>query len=298
MYSKNIVAAGALLSVVAAVPMVKRDVVWVTETDNTVVTVPVTTTVWVNPSESVPTASTTLSHFGHHRSHVTTTVHSTVTVAAPSSSETSAESSAEAPSSYEASSTTSSSVYVAPTPSSTSVYVAPTTSTSEYVAPTTSTSVYVAPTTSTSVYVAPTPTSTYVAPTTSTTSSAPVETSSSSGGALSGAAASGTSYTGDFTWYDTGLGACGWTNSASDKIVAISESLFDQYTPSSGNPNDNPLCGKMLTLTGVDGSSYQAEIVDRCTGCKESDLDLSEDFFNTVTSNGNGRVSNMSWKFD
>lgn len=289
MYSKNIVAAGALLSVVAAVPMAKRDVVWVTETDEAIVTVPVTTTVWVNPGESVPTGSATLSHYGHHRSHITSTVKSTVTVAAPSSSETSVESSAEAPSSYEAPSTTSTSVYVAPTTSSTSVYVAPTTSTS----------VYVAPTTSTSEYVAPTPTSTYVAPTTSTTSSAPAQTSSSSSsGSLSGAAAPGTSYTGDFTWYDTGLGACGWTSSSSDKIVAIAESLFDQYTPASGNPNLNPLCGKTLTLTGADGSPYQATIVDRCGGCKESDLDLSQDFFNAVTSNGDGRVSNMSWKFD
>jgi len=289
MYTKNVFAvSGALLTVVAAVPMAKRDVVWVTETDEAVVTVPVTQTVWVNPGETVPTEP---AHFGHHHSHskVTTHVQSTVTVpASPASTESSAESTSVyvAPSSsYEAPS--SSSVYVAPTPSSTSIYVAPTTST--YVAPT---STYVAPT---STYVAPT--STYSPP--AATSSAA---SSSGGSSNTGAAAPGTEYTGDLTWYDTGLGACGVTSTASQAIVAIAESLFDQYTPSSGlhagNPNDNTLCGKTVTITGVDGSPYTATIVDRCTGCAESDLDLSEDFFNTVTDNGNGRVHNMSWKFD
>ena len=235
MYAKNVFAAGALLSVVAAVPMVKRDVVWVTETDEAVVTVPVTTTVWVNPGESIPTASasSSASHYGHHRSHVTTHVQSTVTVssAAPASTEeSSVESSAPAASSY----------------------VAPTTSTTEEAAPTTpsSTSVYVAPTTSsTSEYVAPTPTqtpsSTYAEPSTTSTSAAPAATSSaSSGSANTGDGAPGTEYTGDLTWYDVGLGACGITSSPSDKIVAIAESLFDEYTPTSGihagNPNGQP----------------------------------------------------------
>ena len=79
--------------------------------------------------------------------------------------------------------------------------------------------------------------------------------------------------------------------------MAVSEDLFDLYTPSSGNPNLNPLCGQTVNLTGKDGSTYPATIVDRCTGCAISDLDLSEDFFNTVTSNGDGRVSGMSWVF-
>ena len=126
--------------------------------------------------------------------------------------------------------------------------------------------------------------------------------SSPSGGSypsngLTGDAAPGTAYTGDFTWYQTGLGACGITSSPSDHIVAISEDMFDLYTPPSGNPNDNTLCGKTVDLTGVDGTIYPAKIVDRCTGCAISDLDLSEDFFNTVTNNGNGRVSGMHWVF-
>ena len=112
---------------------------------------------------------------------------------------------------------------------------------------------------------------------------------------MTGDAASGTSYTGDFTWYDTGLGACGITSTSSEHIVAIAESLFDEYD--TGNPNENPLCGLTVNLIGSDGSTYPAQIVDRCTGCAMDDLDLSQDFFNLVTNNGDGRVGGMKWSF-
>merc|ERR1711939_926315 len=133
MYAKNIVATSALVAAVAAVPMAKRDIVWETETHVNIVTVPATTTVWVNAAGDPVAAPTTRAHFGH--GHHGSSAEATTTSAAPV--ETSS-SSYEEPSSYKAPSSTSSSVYVAPTTSTTSVYVAPTTSsTSEYVAPTT-----------------------------------------------------------------------------------------------------------------------------------------------------------------
>ena len=296
MYAKNVLAAGALVSAAAAIPMAKRDIVWVTQTDEAVVTVPVTTTVWVDASSAT--------HYGHnHHKHSTTS--SAVSVAPVSSVESSIQSTTAVPtpsstSVYVAPTTSSTSEYVAPT-TSTSVYVAPTTSTSIYVAPTTSTSVWVAPTTSTSVYVAPTTsTSVYVAPTTSTSSAPAATSSASSGSGLTyGPGASGTSYTGDLTWYATGLGSCGITSGPSDHIVAVSHILYDSYSAeAAGNPNNNPVCGKTVSIVGKDGSTYTATVVDRCTGCAEGDLDLSENYFNTVTENGNGRVSGMSWKFD
>ena len=321
MYTKNVFAAGALLSVVVvAVPMAKRDIVWVTETDEAVVTVPVTTTVWVDPTSSA-------THFGHHwHSYSPVTSSSAETSSAESTSASVAPSSYSAPSSssvYVAPTTNSTSVYVVPTtssvyvaPTTSSVYVAPTTSSvyvapttsSVYVAPTTSSvyvapttsSVYVAPTTS-SVYVAPTTSSTsvYVAPTTSSTSSAPAATSSaasSTGSVSSGPGAAGTSYTGDITYYTPGMGACGWTSTTSDAIVAISETIFDVYTPN-GNPNNNPLCGKTVTIVGTDGSTYDAEIVDRCVGCDEESIDLSPSMFTIVAPDGDGRVHNVAWSF-
>ncbi|OQO02942.1 hypothetical protein B0A48_11225 [Cryoendolithus antarcticus] len=307
MYTNTLALAGAFAVLVSAVPMAaneKRDIVWVTETAEAVVTVPVTTTVWVDGDAS-PT------HYGHGHggSRRTSTVLSTVIVqpSAPAPSAAAPSSVAEpAPSSESAPSSTK--VPVAPVSSAeASSYVAPaptTTSTAADVVATTPTSTYVAPTTTpTSTYVAPT-TSAYVAPTT-TSSAAPVSTSAASSGGSglsSGLGASGTSYSGDLTYFAVGMGACGHVSSESDKMVAISHTIFDSY--STGNPNTNPLCGKSVTITGKDGSPYTAQIWDRCVGCVSADLDLPEAFFDIVTKDpttgavGDGRVHNMKWAFD
>nr|POE52114.1 allergen asp f 7 [Quercus suber] len=312
---------GAFLSFAAAVPMNKRDVVWVTMTQEDVVTVPVTKTVWLEPGEetaATSTATSAVAHYGHghgHNTKATSTVHSTVTVKPIASSEESA-----APSTYEAPTTstsvyvappaTSTSEYVVPTPSSTSVHIDSTTFSSVYIAPTTS-SVYIAPTissttSSTSVYVAPTTSSTsaYVAPPATSTTVAPVSTSSPAAATATQAYSSGSgsspmsgkSYSGDLTYYSTGMGACGITSGYSDHIVAISEVIFDEFTPN-GNPNNNPLCGQKVSITGSSGSKYEATIVDRCTGCAAADLDLSQGFFDIVEPSGDGRVHNVDWTF-
>ncbi|KAK5715469.1 hypothetical protein LTR15_010113 [Elasticomyces elasticus] len=274
MFSKIMLIAPAALSLVAAVPLNKRDVVWVTETDVAVVTVPVTTTLWVNPGESVPTSSATVSHYGHHRSHVTSTVQSTVTIVSSS-----AESSAEASSSYEAPSTTSTSVYVAPTTTSTSEYVAPTTLTSSYVAPTT---------TSTSEYVAPTtPTSTWVAPTTTSAASSATTVEAAT------ASSTGTTYTGDITYYTPGLGSCGWTNTEDEAIVAIPHGMMENGI----NPNLNPLCGQYITISYA-GATHKAKIVDTCGGCDGQAIDLTQTLFDAVAPSGDGRVHGVEWWFN
>ncbi|GAB7348216.1 hypothetical protein MBLNU459_g6214t1 [Dothideomycetes sp. NU459] len=292
MKSFGILAASALFgALVNAAPVNKRDVVWITETAVDVVTVPITMTVWVDggaTSTDSSTTTATVQAAQYHPSRTHSPVFSTTT-----------DSATVAP----VETSTSTSDVVAPSTSSTSAYVAPTTtsSTSIYVAPTTtsSTSIYVAPTTTSSTAVVePTtteaPTSTYVAPTT-TSSTAAAATTSASSGSGSGAAAAGTSYTGDLTWYAVGEGACGFDNVPTDHIVAVSEIIFDDPLYYTANPNNNPLCKKSVTITGSDGTQYVAKVVDRCTGCAKSDLDLSEDFFNTVTNNGDGRVPDMTW---
>lgn len=294
MFTKSLFAvSGALLTAVAAVPMaephhrhhpqLKRDYVWVTETEEVIQTVPVTKTVWVEPGETIPTAYSSSSDDVKPAAYTPTS--STTAYAAPVYSSP-AESSPQ--STYVAPSSTS----VAPVPTST--YVAP----PVYSVP--STSVYVAPTL-TSVYVASTPTSTYIAP---TTSAAAATTSAASGSSdsgtasngVTGIAAAGKTYTGDVTYYAVGMGSCGFTSSENEAVVAVSHEIMSVYN--GVNPNKNPLCGTYLTINGKDGNKYKAKIVDTCPGCAMGSLDLPEALFNTVTSNGDGRVSGMEWCFD
>lgn len=94
----------------------------------------------------------------------------------------------------------------------------------------------------------------------SSTSAAP--SASSSSASSSGGSGSG-SNSGDGTYYDTGLGACGITSSDSDFIVAISHERFDAVN--TGNPNNNPLCGKKITAYRGD-KSVEVTVVDRCPG--------------------------------
>jgi hypothetical protein len=110
--------------------------------------------------------------------------------------------------------------------------------------------------------------------------------SSSSGGSGSNA--------GDGTFYATGLGACGITSTDSDYIVAISHARFDAVN--TGNPNNNPLCGKQITAYRG-GKSVKVTVVDRCPGCDANSLDFSPAAFNVLGDESEGRIS-ITWDFD
>jgi expansin (peptidoglycan-binding protein) len=71
---------------------------------------------------------------------------------------------------------------------------------------------------------------------------------------------------------------------------------MDVYNP--GNPNNNPLCGRDVTIT-FGGEEFQAKVVDTCEGCAEGDLDLSEGFFSEVTGGqmSRGRIGGVQWKW-
>lgn len=289
MFSKTIFAIGALAMTANAVPFGKRDIVYNTETSMVFETVAITTTVWVD----APTAtealgslssvymapnSTQLGNSTQVANATTSTFNlanttSTVYDFAPS---TSAVEFIPTPATTDEVQPEVTSVYVAPAPPATEEYVAPAPATTEeYVAP--------APTEE------PTPTSAApVAP----VYEAPAETSPSTN---ENSAASGEVYTGDITWYDPGLGSCGETHGASEDIVALPHGIM---TPQNGaNPNNNPLCGSMITIT-YNGASHQAEVVDTCGGCEGGSIDLSPTLFEKVAPNGDGRVSGVSWSFN
>lgn len=104
---------------------------------------------------------------------------------------------------------------------------------------------------------------------------------------------------GDMTWYGTGLGACGITNSDSDMICAVSHILYDSYgggAPS--NPNLASICNKKIRMT-VPGATTTIEVTvtDRCVACKEGDLDLAPSAFAQLAPTSVGRVPGMTWEF-
>jgi len=251
MKTAAIFALSALTGLVAAVPVGKRDVVWVTKTQEFIETVVSTTTVWLNPGETAPFTTTDggqfyqgPTHSPKHKKPKTKTT-AEATVAAPST-------------------------YVAPSPSTpSSTYVAPT---STYVAPT---STYVAPTSTAAAY-------------TPTTSAAPAATEASSSSSGSSSGGSGNDYTGELTYYAPGLGACGWTNSDSEDIVALAAGMMGEQS------NGNPWCGKMITIT-YNGVSHTAKIVDKCPGCSGASLDLSSTLFAKFAPLGDGRLYDATW---
>merc|ERR1711939_620104 len=103
-------------------------------------------------------------------------------------------------------------------------------------------------------------------------------------------------FNGDLTYYSPGpgFGACGYENKATDAICAVAHALWDSQLTSS-NPNDNPLCGKMIRITryneAVGGNrSVDVMVVDKCMGCEPTDLDLSIKMFTTLADESLDRV--------
>lgn len=103
-------------------------------------------------------------------------------------------------------------------------------------------------------------------------------------------------YEGDLTYYDPGLGACGVTSANGDKIVAVSHLIYDAVQVGS-NPNTNPLCGKKVRVKRLGGDvTVDLTVVDRCTGCKAQDLDMTEDTFSILADIALGRIEGeWSW---
>ncbi|KAJ2914863.1 hypothetical protein MD484_g5555, partial [Candolleomyces efflorescens] len=165
---------------------------------------------------------------------------------------------------------------------------APSTSSTRAAEPTTTR----APQPSTTTRAAPTTTSTR------TTTQPPATTSSSGGGGSAPGGFLAGTQSGQGTFYDTGLGACGRTNRDTDLIAAVSMHMFDNYPGYNGvNPNNNPICGKKIKASRG-GASVTITVVDRCVGCALTDLDFSPTAFDALTAGnrGLGRVQ-ITWEW-
>ncbi|PNS17332.1 Papain inhibitor [Sphaceloma murrayae] len=262
----------------------KRDIVWETEWE--IETVTVVKTVYDDGTEPAPTGYSSTSVAAS----ATTTSTSYVALLPSSTLETSSSPAYTPPAS--------SSQAPATTSSSTSTYVAPP-------APTTPTTTTAASSTTTTEAPAPTTEATTPAPTTysppapsSSPAAASSSQSSSGSGTYAGAGstAMGAAYTGDATYWIPGLGACGWTNTDTEDVVAISHLQFDTGK-NGGDPNANKLCGRNVSIKTATGNTVTAKVVDRCVGCLEGDLDMTLSLFNKVTNYGDGRVKGMEWSW-
>lgn len=105
-----------------------------------------------------------------------------------------------------------------------------------------------------------------------------------------------TPHTGDLTYYSPGpgYGSCGFENNSNDAICAVSHLLYDAAS-TSANPNENPLYGRKLRVTHTDARDGKAKsvdvtVVDRCTGCLATDIDLSPGMFLKLAAEEEGRV--------
>ncbi|KAI9753728.1 MAG: hypothetical protein M4579_005019 [Chaenotheca gracillima] len=152
-------------------------------------------------------------------------------------------------------------------------------------------------TTSSSTSTTPTPTPTtpaYTPP--ATTSAAPAPPASSSppasggGGSTGGACSKDSPCSGDITYYEPGLGACGWTNSSDEPIVALPHGLMGEQS------NGNPFCGRHIQINN-NGKTATAKVVDKCMGCEGDSIDLSDSVFKQLASMDAGRVSDVDWYF-
>ncbi|KAI8958288.1 RlpA-like double-psi beta-barrel-protein domain-containing protein-containing protein [Daldinia sp. FL1419] len=108
-------------------------------------------------------------------------------------------------------------------------------------------------------------------------------------------------FTGDLTYYEPFLGACGVQSTRAEYIVSVSHIIFHAASQGS-NSNTNPLCGKKIRVmrdfieAGIGNRSVDATVVDRCVGCAATDLDLSAAVFKQLAPLGTGRVSgNWAW---
>ncbi|CAG8505582.1 11229_t:CDS:2 [Diversispora eburnea] len=91
---------------------------------------------------------------------------------------------------------------------------------------------------------------------------------------------------GDGTYYDPGVGtgSCGWMNYDSELVAALNAPQYGTYA----NPNNSPVCGKFVKVTGPKGSV-------KCPVCKNGDLDMSSTAFSQIAEIEQGRVK-VTWK--
>ncbi|KAI2605816.1 uncharacterized protein GGS25DRAFT_523490 [Hypoxylon fragiforme] len=174
--------------------------------------------------------------------------------------------------------------------------------------PTTTSSVYEAP-------PAPTTTSTQAAPTQQTTTSpaapssstyvpAPAASTSSASSGSSAGLPVGKTFSGDITYYNAALGACGYPDVGKDdteNIVAIPKGFWDSISTLTSygiNQPAHPLCDKTITITSPSGKKTTATIRDRCDGCVGDAIDVTPHAFLDLFGSLDGGRLECTWEIN
>lgn len=101
-----------------------------------------------------------------------------------------------------------------------------------------------------------------------------------------------TEQNGDMTYYDLGLTACGQTYTNADMVAALA---FDWFT--TPNPNEDPMCGRMVRITDpATSNTVEVEVRDKCQACQHDDIDVSPTAFQTLQPLEVGRYK-VTWDF-
>ena len=96
-------------------------------------------------------------------------------------------------------------------------------------------------------------------------------------------------HSGDGTYYSVSVGACGWTNTDTQLVAAVSTTVYGYQA----NPNTAPICGQCAVVS-FGGNNVKVTIVDKCMGCLPDDIDLSPAAFSAIASQILGRIE-VTW---
>ncbi|KAF8970646.1 RlpA-like double-psi beta-barrel-protein domain-containing protein-containing protein [Flammula alnicola] len=92
-------------------------------------------------------------------------------------------------------------------------------------------------------------------------------------------------FTGDATYYYTGLGNCGAYSKDTDFIVALSTAEY----------NGGAHCYQHIKVS-YQGKTIDATVVDSCPGCSQYSIDLSPSAFEALAPLDAGRIQ-VDWHY-
>ena len=115
------------------------------------------------------------------------------------------------------------------------------------------------------------------------------------------------------TFYEAGLGSCGFQNTDADFIVAVDIATIQSFPGATANPNAyaspqfpvrthslgispdrNPMCGRQMQVTAA-GKSVTVMVADTCPSCAVGSVDLSPSAFQQLADLSVGRLHDISW---